>query len=106
MAVLLADTDLIDTNDIEREIKLPPHKKALDMDIPEEGINFEELGKKLLGKAMLKADNVATKAAKLLGMSYKTFLYRLEKFGLYPESSNKESPSLSVLSPKTIETIE
>lgn len=95
MAVLLADTDLININDIEREIKLPSHKKTLDMDIPEEGINFEELEKKLLGKAMSKADNVATKAAKLLGMSYKTFLYRLEKFGLYPESSNKESPSLN-----------
>jgi DNA-binding protein Fis len=31
---------------------------------------------------MERAGGVATKAAKLLGMSYKTFLYRLEKFGL------------------------
>jgi len=39
--------------------------------VPEEGIVFEELEKELLKKAMEKANNVAAKAARLLGMSYK-----------------------------------
>ncbi|RJQ47052.1 MAG: hypothetical protein C4538_05805, partial [Nitrospiraceae bacterium] len=41
--------------------------------------NFE---KELINKALAKSNGVASKAAKLLGMSYKTFLYRLEKFHL------------------------
>jgi transcriptional regulator with GAF, ATPase, and Fis domain len=36
----------------------------------------------LIKKAMAKTNNVAARAARLLGMSYKTFWYRLEKFGL------------------------
>ncbi|NTW64107.1 MAG: sigma-54-dependent Fis family transcriptional regulator, partial [Chlorobiaceae bacterium] len=52
------------------------------LEIPDEGLDFEALEKELLRKALAKAGGVATKAAKLLGMSYKTFLYRLEKFHL------------------------
>jgi molybdenum-dependent DNA-binding transcriptional regulator ModE len=39
-------------------------------------------------QAMIKSKNVAAKAAKLLGMSYKTFWYRWEK--LNPRTSKKE----------------
>ena len=41
---------------------------------------------------MSKANNVAAKAARLLGMSYKTFWYRWEKIGA-DTSSKKEDPS-------------
>ena len=44
--------------------------------------------KALIKKAMGKANNVAAKAARLLGMSYKTFWYRLEKFGLHEDSAH------------------
>lgn len=93
MAVLLCETDTIQLTDIEHELRLPSGKKLSDIDLPEEGIDFDKLEKELLKKAMSKTDNVATKAAKLLGMSYKTFLYRLEKFGLSKSSSNEESMS-------------
>jgi len=53
----------------------------MDIDLPETGINFENLEKDLLIKAMKKTNGVVAKAAKLLGMSYKTFWYRWEKFG-------------------------
>jgi len=66
------------------------HQNLLDVDIPEEGIDFEELEKELLKKAMQKANNVAAKAARLLGMSYKTFWYRWEKFNLESASLKKE----------------
>jgi len=39
---------------------------------------------------MSKANNVAAKAARLLGMSYKTFWYRWEKFGPEGPSPKKE----------------
>jgi transcriptional regulator with GAF, ATPase, and Fis domain len=41
---------------------------------------MEELEKGLIIKAMERADWVIGKAAPLLGMSYKTLQYRLEKF--------------------------
>jgi DNA-binding NtrC family response regulator len=96
-AVLMCDKDIININDIKNELRLPEEAGILDIRIPDEGLNFEELEKELIKKAMEKANNVAAKAAQLLGMSYKTFWYRLEKFGLksisskgdvYPEKRN------------------
>lgn len=89
-AVLMSDTDMINLDDIKGELRLPTDKGILDIEIPEEGINFEELEKELIKKAMTRANNVAAKAARLLGMSYKTFWYRLEKFNI---SSKEDMPS-------------
>jgi DNA-binding NtrC family response regulator len=90
-AVLMCDTDTITLNDIRSELNLPASEAGImDMQIPDEGINFEELEKELIKKAMFKANNVAAKAARLLGMSYKTFWYRLEKFGIQAGSSKED----------------
>jgi transcriptional regulator of acetoin/glycerol metabolism len=79
----MGDGETITLNDIKDELRLRHGTTGpLDLEIPDEGINFEELEKTLLKKAMSKSNNVAAKAARLLGMSYKTFWYRLEKFGL------------------------
>lgn len=91
-ALLITDTDIISPIDIRSELKYSIDRGLLDIDIPDEGINFEEIEKELLRKAMAKANNVAAKAARLLGMSYKTFWYRLEKFGLNTASSKEEIP--------------
>jgi DNA-binding NtrC family response regulator len=88
-AVIMCDGNTISVDDIRGELRLPGSKGLLDIDIPDEGINFEELEKAVLKKAMLKANNVAAKAARLLGMSYKTFWYRLEKFGLHDGASHE-----------------
>ncbi|MEK6591259.1 MAG: helix-turn-helix domain-containing protein, partial [Nitrospinota bacterium] len=40
----------------------------------------------LLIKAMTKADGILGRAAQLLGMSYRTLQYRLNKFGIRKES--------------------
>ncbi|MFZ5998073.1 MAG: sigma-54-dependent transcriptional regulator [Nitrospirota bacterium] len=89
-AVLISDTPVIALNDIRSELRLSQDKSVLDLEIPDEGINFEELEKELIKKAMHKANNVAAKAARLLGMTYKTFWYRLEKFGLQNISSKED----------------
>ncbi len=86
-AVLMCDKDIININDIKSELRLPEDVGILDIEIPDEGLNFEELEKELIRKAMMRTNNVAAKAAQLLGMSYKTFWYRLEKFGLKTVSS-------------------
>lgn len=59
---------------------------ADDCDIPEEGILLEplleELEKKYLLKALEKTGGAKKKAGALLGMSFRSFRYRLAKFGL------------------------
>ncbi|MEW6001400.1 MAG: sigma-54 dependent transcriptional regulator [Nitrospirota bacterium] len=89
-AVLMCEADMITLKDIKSELRLFQQPGILDIDIPDEGINIENLEKELLKKAMTKANNVAAKAARLLGMTYKTFWYRWEKFGLDSSSSKEE----------------
>jgi len=81
-AVLMNDRDTIGVSDIKNELWSGQLKGSFNFDIPEEGIDFESLEKELIRKALARANGVATKAAKLLGLSYKTFLYRLEKYHL------------------------
>ncbi len=87
-AVLMCGTPSIGLKDIKSELRFFQDRGILDFELPDEGINVEELEKNLMRKAMQKANGVAAKAAKLLGMSYKTFWYRWEKLNLH--SSNKE----------------
>jgi DNA-binding NtrC family response regulator len=84
-AVIMCDTETITLRDIKSELRYAESAGEFDFDIPEGGINFEELEKELLKKSMMRANGVVAKAAKLLGMSYKTFWYRWEKL-------NMESP--------------
>jgi DNA-binding NtrC family response regulator len=79
-AVLMAELLQISLQDIKSELRFFQGKDILDFELPDEGINFEEHERDLLMKAMQKANGVATRAAKLLGMSYKTFWYRWEKY--------------------------
>jgi DNA-binding NtrC family response regulator len=90
-ALLMTESSFINIKDIKSELRSSQGDNILDFGLPDEGINFEELEKELLKKAMVKSHGVATKAAKLLGMSYKTFVYRWEKFNL--TSSKEDTPS-------------
>ncbi len=90
-AVLMSDTNKVELHDIKSELKLSSEGSLMEIELPDEGINFEELEKDLIKKAMLKANNVVARAARLLGMSYKTFWYRLEKFGLSTSSPKEEN---------------
>lgn len=88
-AVLMSDTSAITLKDIKGELRIPQPVSTTGLDIPDEGINLEELEKDLLKKAMTKANGVVAKAAKLLGMSYKTFWYRWEKLNMENPSGKK-----------------
>jgi DNA-binding NtrC family response regulator len=84
-SVLLSDGGTLTLDDIGGLLVGRKTINSLGIDLPEEGLNFEELEKDLLQKALQRTGGVASKAAKLLKMSYKTFLYRIEKFGLKAE---------------------
>ncbi|MGH7410189.1 MAG: sigma-54-dependent transcriptional regulator [Candidatus Methylomirabilis sp.] len=89
-AVLLSDGREIESYDLPIEVRffdLPAQElrsiardRKFGIEIPAEGISFEELERDLIVQAMEKSDWVMTKAARLLGMSYRTLQYRLEKF--------------------------
>jgi DNA-binding NtrC family response regulator len=81
-AIVMCETQHIILKDIKSELRFLQGASLVEFELPDEGINFEELEQDLLKKAMQRANGVAAKAAKLLGMSYKTFWYRWEKLSL------------------------
>lgn len=81
--VLMAESDYIEPEDLPAEIREDGTPGArLPFEFPAEGISIENLERDLIVKAMDRAGWVISKAAPLLGMSYKTLQYRLEKFGI------------------------
>jgi DNA-binding NtrC family response regulator len=82
-AILLAEGEFLDAEDLPVEIRqegLP--SAAFNFKLPPEGISFEDLEKSLITQAMEQTGWNITRAAKLLGLSFRTLQYRLEKFGL------------------------
>lgn len=80
-SVLMAESNYIEPEDLPAEITNSSMLSgAIPFELPPEGIAFEELEKGLIIKAMERAEWVIGKAAPLLGMSYKTLQYRLDKF--------------------------
>jgi two-component system, NtrC family, response regulator PilR len=82
-SVLMAESNYIEPEDLPAEVTLTSVLSGgIPFELPPEGIAFEELEKGIIVKAMERADWVIGKAAPLLGMSYKTLQYRLDKFGI------------------------
>jgi DNA-binding NtrC family response regulator len=94
-AVLLAENEQITTEDLPPEIgeEVRPSLVLADgFKLPANGINFEEVEKSLILQAMERTDQNITKSAKLLGLTFRTLQYRLEKFGIKREQSESEEP--------------
>ena len=87
--VLMAESPVIALEDLPREVREGREGGEAFwslLEIPDGGISFEDLEKSLLRQALRKGGNVS-RAARLLGMSRRTFQYRMEKFGLAPASN-------------------
>ncbi|HZO82973.1 MAG TPA: sigma-54 dependent transcriptional regulator [Candidatus Binataceae bacterium] len=90
-ALLLCEGDRIMPKDLPHEVLArktlgrgggSERARSERFEIPGEGINFEQFERDLILQAMERAEWVIAKAAKLLGMSYRTLQYRLDKFGI------------------------
>ena len=57
-------------------------REGSQFEIPQAGLVFEDWEKTLLGQALARSQGNMADAAKLLGMTYRTFQYRAMKFGL------------------------
>lgn len=88
--VLMTENEYIQPEDLPAELhREGAPGRCLDFEFPAEGISFEDLERDLIIKAMERAGWVIGKAAPLLGMTYKTLQYRLEKFGIEkPDKKN------------------
>src|ERR671919_2056861 len=82
-AILLCEGELITVEDLPTEVRQdvgPAAEGAFKL--PAEGINFEDVERNLITQAMEQTDYNITKSAKLLGLTFRTLQYRLEKFGI------------------------
>lgn len=52
--------------------------------LPEEGINFEDIERRILAAAWEQGGHNQTRGAKLVGLTRQAFIYRLQKFGVLP----------------------
>jgi transcriptional regulator with GAF, ATPase, and Fis domain len=83
-AVLLCEGTTIRPEDLPTDVRLrtAPSARPYGFEIPAEGVDIEEFERQLIVQAMEKSGWVIAKAARLLGLTYRTLQYRLEKFGL------------------------
>jgi len=83
---IISTGDTIRLEDLPDTIRnVTPCTELIPLDIPESGIDLELLlqnaEKSLLYKALDKAGGVKTDAARLLGLSFRSFRHRLQKYG-------------------------
>ncbi len=69
---------------LNHQVALSPDRAGIsEMHVPLAGLNLDELNKKLIVQALEMSKGNRTKAAKLLGMSRPTMIYRIEKYQLH-----------------------
>ncbi|MBP6003438.1 MAG: sigma-54-dependent Fis family transcriptional regulator [Pyrinomonadaceae bacterium] len=86
-AILLCENDTITIDDLPPEMVLGLGNRGTASSgeffkLPPEGVNWEDVERSLIMQAMERTDNNITKSAKLLGLTFRTLQYRLEKFGV------------------------
>ncbi len=85
-AILLCEDDKVTMDDLPPEMTNGTARSASSGEgdlftLPPDGVNFEDVERSLIMQAMERTDNNITKSAKLLGLTFRTLQYRLEKFG-------------------------
>jgi DNA-binding NtrC family response regulator len=83
-AILLCENDTVTVEDLPPEMTAGSRPSASGdlFKLPPDGVNFEDVERSLIMQAMDRTDNNITKSAKLLGLTFRTLQYRLEKFGI------------------------
>lgn len=89
-AILLCEGNEIEVEDLPVEIRQEgTSAAAFNFKLPPEGISFDEVERSLITQAMEQTNWNITRAAKLLGLSFRTLQYRLEKFGIKKASKEQ-----------------
>jgi two-component system NtrC family response regulator len=80
--VLLAEDRVLRVEDLPAEMRRDGRDPGCPFRLPPGGLDWNALEAGLLAQALEAADWNRAAAARLLGLSYKTFLYRLDKHGM------------------------
>ena len=88
-AVALEATDTIRAESLPREVRAGSDRRgAVDVVLPESGVDLEEhledLRRRYMTEALERAGGVQTRAAEILGMTFRSFRYFAKKYGLTP----------------------
>ncbi|MCX7991197.1 MAG: sigma-54 dependent transcriptional regulator [Proteobacteria bacterium] len=89
-AIINSDSDEIKKDDLIPYLSGYNHQSEKDnsqTNNPEKNLNLEEIEKNLILKAMEESRWKMSKACKILGITYRTLQYRLEKYGLKEEKN-------------------
>jgi DNA-binding NtrC family response regulator len=96
-AILLCENDTITVDDLPPEMTSGARSGVAAggasndlIKLPPDGVNFEDVERSLIMQAMDRTDNNITKSAKLLGLTFRTLQYRLEKFGIKRDGAEDE----------------
>ncbi len=95
-SILLCEDDKVTLDDLPPEMTQSGGRTATAaasgdlFALPTEGVNFEDVERSLIMQAMERTDNNITKSAKLLGLTFRTLQYRLEKFGYKKDEESDE----------------
>ena len=85
-SVILADGDVIDVESLPEKLQTSAQPQTpinpMEFAIPDEGISLEQLERDLIESALKKTNWSIKKASELLGLSYKTLQYRIQKYHL------------------------
>jgi DNA-binding NtrC family response regulator len=97
-AILLCENDTITVDDLPPEMTQGARGGAVAASsdlfkLPPEGVSFEDVERSLIMQAMDRTDNNITKSARLLGLTFRTLQYRLEKFGIKRDGAEEEEES-------------
>ncbi len=97
-AVALSSAAMIGLGDLPREVSgLSASPTPLVGTLPEEGCQLDEvlaeIERRFLLQALERTNGVRTSAAKLLGLTFRSFRYRLAKLGLETMKDEDEPPS-------------
>src|SRR5262249_52100403 len=89
-ALLLGEEDVIGPADLPATVRAGggAPRAAMDLEIPESGINLEDLERSLILKALEKAGGNVSRAARLLGLTRRTLQYRMEKIQDAPKGAS------------------
>jgi len=81
-AVILGRGKLIQLRDLPPEIRAGVTGLPVGVQIPEDGLKMDEVESGIIRAALEKTGGNQTQAAKLVGLTRKTFLYRMKKYGI------------------------
>jgi DNA-binding NtrC family response regulator len=83
-ALIFHRGDVIGLADLPETIRVPPVREAaaLPVSLPESGLSLEEVEKELILRALQKHDWNQSRAARYLGITRHTLLYRMEKHNI------------------------